>query len=183
MLMYQNNQKHSFHLVDPSPWPIVGSFSALFMTFGGVCYMHGYVGGYFLFQFGFISVLYVMFCWWRDVVREATYEGQHTQSVSNGLRMGMLLFIASEVMFFFAFFWAFFHSSFNPSIAIGAVWPPASMTILDPWKVPLLNITIKFWGICNLGSSCDCIWVKIKRYSSFNCYCCICCNIYRFTSF
>ena len=139
MSIYQNNQKHSFHLVDPSPWPIVGSFSALFMTFGGVCYMHGYIGGYFLFQFGFISVLYVMFCWWRDVVREATYEGQHTQSVSDGLRMGMLLFIASEVMFFFAFFWAFFHSSFNPSITIGAVWPPASMIILDPWKVPLLN--------------------------------------------
>ena len=77
------------------------SISALFMTFGGVCFMHGYVGGYFLFQFGFISVLFMMFCWWRDVVREATFEGQHTNVVSSGLRMGMLLFIVSEIMFFF----------------------------------------------------------------------------------
>lgn len=142
MLVYQNNQKHGFHLVDPSPWPFISAFSALFMTFGGVCFMHGYYGGLFLFRLGFFSILFMMFCWWRDVVRESTFEGQHTLAVSSGLRMGMLLFIASEVMFFFAFFWAFFHSSFNPSLAIGAVWPPADMTILDPWKVPLLNTVL-----------------------------------------
>ena len=134
-----NNQKHGFHLVDPSPWPFIAAFSALFMTFGSVCYMHGYAVGSNLMLFGFIMVLFIMYCWWRDVVREATYEGQHTLQVSSGLRTGMLLFILSEVMFFFAFFWAFFHSSFNPSLAIGAVWPPADLVILDPWKVPLLN--------------------------------------------
>jgi len=80
-----------------------------------------------------------MFCWWRDIIREGTFEGQHTSIVQIGLKMGMLLFIVSEVMFFFAFFWAFFHSSFNPSPAIGGVWPPAFLTTLDPWKVPLLN--------------------------------------------
>ena len=142
MVILKNNQKHGFHLVDPSPWPIISAFSTLFMTFGGVCFMHGYAGGYFLFQLGFLFVLFMMFCWWRDVVREATFEGQHTNAVSSGLRMGMLLFIVSEIMFFFAFFWAFFHSSFNPSIAIGAVWPPAFLTVLDPWKVPLLNTVL-----------------------------------------
>jgi cytochrome c oxidase subunit 3 len=139
MNLIYNNQKHSFHLVDPSPWPIFSAFSALLMTFGGVCFMHGYIGGFFLFQLGFLLVVFLMYCWWRDVVREATFEGQHTVSVSNGLRMGMLLFILSEIMFFFAFFWAFFHSSFNPHPFIGGVWPPAFLTILDPWKVPLLN--------------------------------------------
>jgi cytochrome c oxidase subunit 3 len=87
-------------------------------------------------------ILFMMFVWWRDIIREGTFEGQHTSTVQLGLRMGMLLFIVSEIMFFFAFFWAFFHSSFNPSIALGGVWPPAFLTILDPWKVPLLNTVI-----------------------------------------
>ena len=139
MSNFRNNQKHSFHLVDPSPWPIFAGFSALMLTFGGVLFMHGYQGGSFLLQFGFCMVLFVMFVWWRDIVREGTFEGQHTESVQQGLRMGMILFIVSEIMFFFAFFWAFFHSSFNPSIAIGGVWPPAFIVTLDPWKIPLLN--------------------------------------------
>lgn len=137
-----NNQKHPFHLVDPSPWPFVGALSALMLTFGGVLVMHGYYGGYFLLQFGFLMLLFVMFVWWRDIIREGTFEGQHTLSVQSGLRVGMLLFIASEVMFFFAFFWAFFHSSFNPSIVLGGVWPPFFIQILDPWKIPLLNTVI-----------------------------------------
>lgn len=139
MTVTRNIHKHGFHLVDPSPWPLIAALSALMLTFGGVLFMHGYFGGSFLWQFGFFMILFMMYCWWRDVVREATIEGQHTSYVQNGLKMGMLLFIASEVMFFFAFFWAFFHSSFNPSLAIGGVWPPAFIVTLDPWKVPLLN--------------------------------------------
>jgi len=139
MKKIRNNQIHGFHLVDPSPWPLIAAFSALMLTFGGVLYMHGYDGGSFLYKYGFVMILYIMFVWWRDVIREGTYEGQHTSIVQIGLRMGMLLFIVSEIMFFFAFFCAFFHSSFNPSIFIGGVWPPMFLTILDPWKVPLLN--------------------------------------------
>jgi len=140
----RNNQKHSFHLVDPSPWPLIASFSALMITFGGVLYFHGYSGGSFLWRFGFLMVLFMMFCWWRDVIREGTFEGQHTKTVQRGLKMGMLLFIVSEVMFFFAFFWAFFHSSFNPGLGIGGIWPPYGMEpfLLDPWGIPLLNTFI-----------------------------------------
>jgi len=139
MILNRNANKHSFHLVDPSPWPLFSAFSALMVTFGGVLYMHGYLGGSFLLKFGFGMIIFMMYCWWRDIVREATFEGQHTITVQNGLKLGMLLFIVSEIMFFFAFFWAFFHSSFNPSIFLGGVWPPVFLTILDPWKVPLLN--------------------------------------------
>jgi len=103
-----NNQVHSFHLVDPSPWPIISAFSALMLTFGGVMYMHGYSGGGFLWRFGLVMILFMMFCWWRDIIREGTLEGQHTSSVQSGLRLGVILFIVSEVMFFVAFFWAFF---------------------------------------------------------------------------
>ena len=135
----KNNYDHSFHLVDPSPWPLISAFSGLMLTFGGVLYMHGFAGGCFLRDLGLLMILCMMFFWWRDIIREGTLEGQHTFTVQTGLKMGMLLFIVSEVMFFFAFFWAFFHSSFNPMYSIGGIWPPAFITILDPWKVPLLN--------------------------------------------
>lgn len=141
---------HGFHLVDPSPWPIVSAFSALMLTFGFAMYMHGYAGGYTLSLSGFFMILFMMGCWWRDVIREATFEGQHTTIVQKGLRMGMILFIVSEIMFFFAFFWGFFHSSFNPSIVVGGVWPPAYLTILDAWKVPFLNTIILLTSGCTI---------------------------------
>ncbi len=82
------------------------------------------------------------FVWWRDVVRESTYEGHHTFVVQLGLRYGMILFIVSEVMFFSAFFWAFFHSSLAPTVEIGAIWPPKGISVLDPWGIPFLNTLI-----------------------------------------
>ena len=91
---------------------------------------------------GFLTVLFNMYIWWRDIIREATFEGQHTAPVQDGLRMGMLLFIASEVMFFFAFFWAFFDASIKPSPVLGGVWPPDGLETLSPWGVPLLNTVV-----------------------------------------
>ena len=135
-------QKHPFHLVDPSPWPLFASFAAFLTTVGGVMYMHGYSGGGSLLSLGFCMVLYSMAVWWRDVIREATYEGHHTSYVQLGLRYGMLLFIVSEVMFFVAFFWAFFHSSLSPTVELGAVWPPKGIQVLNPWEIPFLNTVI-----------------------------------------
>lgn len=140
--MSNNLQKHPFHLVDPSPWPIFTSFAAFTTTFGGVMFMHGFVGGDFVLALGFIMVIYSMFVWWRDVIRESTFEGHHTIGVQSGLRMGMILFIVSEIMFFFAFFWAFFHSSLAPTIDIGAIWPPKGIEVLNPWEIPFLNTLI-----------------------------------------
>jgi len=138
-LQMKYKEKHGFHLVDPSPWPLMGAFGALMATFGGVLAMHGYAGGKALCLLGFFTIIYTMYVWWRDIVREGTYEGQHTKIVQKGLRMGVILFIVSEVMFFVAFFWGFFHSSLNPSPFIGGVWPPAYLEILNPWEVPLVN--------------------------------------------
>lgn len=131
--------KHSFHLVDPSPWPLVASLGALMMTTGGVLYMHKFYGGGQLLLTGFFIILYVMYTWWRDIVREATYEEQHTFAVQRGLRLGMILFIVSEIMFFFAFFWAFFHSSLAPTFAIGGVWPPQAIETIQTSGIPLTN--------------------------------------------
>jgi hypothetical protein len=97
-------QRHAFHLVDPSALPLLTSIGALCLTSGSVLYFHGYTFGLESSLFGFFCVLVCFFLWWRDVVREATYEGHHTNIVQLGMRYGMLLFIVSEVMFFFAFF-------------------------------------------------------------------------------
>jgi cytochrome c oxidase subunit 3 len=135
----QIQTKHHWHLVDPSPWPIMGSLSALCLTSGGVLYMHNYIEGYLLFKFGIFSLIFVMYVWWRDVIREATFEEHHNSAVQRGLRLGMLLFIVSEIMFFFAFFWAFFHSSLAPVYNIGGVWPPKEIITIGASGIPLTN--------------------------------------------
>ncbi len=132
-------QKHPFHLVDPSPWPIFAALGALTTTTGGVMTMHSYEGGSTMFYIGFCMILYVMFVWWRDIVTEATFQGHHTHAVQVSHRWGMILFIVSEVMFFFAFFWAFFNASMAPGIQIGGVWPPVGIEVLSAWDVPFLN--------------------------------------------
>jgi len=138
----KKSQRHSFHLVDPSPWPIFSAFSALFLTFGCVLWMHGYRNGFAIAYLGYALILLNMLCWWEDVIREATLEGQHTNSVASGLRLGMILFIISEIMFFFGFFWAFFYLSFNPNPNMGCIWPSNFITSVSPWTVPLLNTLI-----------------------------------------
>ncbi len=137
-----HGRKHPYHLVDPSPWPVVGAISASFLTMGTVMFMHEYAGGGAVMTIGLIGILATMFLWWRDVVREATFEGYHTTVVQIGLRYGMALFIASEVMFFVAWFWAYFNASLFPTEAMGGVWPPEGVKTFDPWDLPLLNTLI-----------------------------------------
>jgi len=138
----RNLPRHWFHLVDVSPWPLLTSFGALTLTVGAVMYFHSLRHGSQLLLLGLFTVITIATLWWRDVIREATFEGCHTTLVQRGLRYGMLLFILSEVMFFFAFFWAFFHSSLAPNIEIGAVWPPVGLSVFSPWGVPLANTLI-----------------------------------------
>ncbi|KAF3452258.1 hypothetical protein FNV43_RR08356 [Rhamnella rubrinervis] len=135
-------KRHSYHLVDPSPWPISGSLGALATTVGGVMYMHPFQGGATLLSLGLIFILYTMFVWWRDVLRESTLEGHHTKVVQLGLRYGFILFIVSEVMFLFAFFRASSHSSLAPTVEIGGIWPPKGIGVLDPREIPFLNTPI-----------------------------------------
>jgi cytochrome c oxidase subunit 3 len=144
--------KHDYHLVKPSPWPLVGSIAAVVMAMGLVIYMKGLWGlekhTWWVFALGLAGVLYTMVGWWSDVVKEAN-EGDHTPVVSIGLRYGMILFIASEVMFFVAWFWIFFemalfhhHRTLSPIDevrAAWAIWPPMGVHTLSPWNLPLVN--------------------------------------------
>lgn len=124
-------------MVEPSPWPAVGTVGVFAMAISGVWYMHG--GPLWGFLAGLAIVLYCMFGWWRDVIHEAEVEKEHTEPVQVGLRMGVIWFIASEVMFFFAFFWAYFHSSV-PFLSLIAheVWPPQGVVPLPTWQLPFL---------------------------------------------
>lgn len=135
-------QHHRFHIVTPSPWPILASMGALMLTTGTVLLLQSFISGLSLVYLGLFIVVTIMFVWWRDVIRESTKLGYHTSIVLRGLRMGVILFIVSEIMFFFAFFWAFFHASISPNVDLGSVWPPIGINILNPLHIPLLNTFI-----------------------------------------
>ena len=151
--------KHPYHLVDPSPWPALGALAAFLMFFGVVLGMHPDMLGkgvesvmksihWWVVAPGLLLVLAVMFWWWRDVIVESrTY---HTAVVQLGLRYGMILFIASEVLFFAAFFWAFFDSALYPGApnmpvraeATGGIWPPKGISVIAPFDLPFMNTLI-----------------------------------------
>ncbi|HEY2891322.1 MAG TPA: cytochrome c oxidase subunit 3 [Dongiaceae bacterium] len=139
---HADTPKHPYHLVDPSPWPVIGAISAGLLTTGMVMFMH-HVGPWeVLLPLGIVGILATMFMWFRDVIDEATYRGFHNPVVQIGMRYGMALFIASEVMFFSAFFWAYFNASLFPTDVIGGVWPPKGIRTFDPLSLPLLNTLI-----------------------------------------
>jgi len=133
---------HLYHIVDISPWPLSVAVATLLLTSGLVCYMHRVSNGMFLFLLGMFILIVSLFVWWRDVIRESTYQGNHTLIVQRGLKIGFVLFICSEVVFFGGFFWAFFHSSLSPSILLGSVWPPVNIVGLNAFGVPMLNTAI-----------------------------------------
>jgi len=129
--MSQAGVKHDYHLVNPSPWPLVGSIAAAVLAFGAVTFMKGLFGlpkgTWWLAAIGFAGVIYTMIGWWIDVVKEANH-GDHTPVVSIGLRYGMIMFIASEVMFFVAWFWIFFEMALFHNVRTAS-----------PWHLPLVN--------------------------------------------
>ena len=110
------------------------------MLFGLVHWAHD--GSKIPFFIGVALVLAVMALWWRDIVKESRTEGLHTAVVRLGLRYGMTLFIASEVMFFVGFFWAYFHFALYPQHVLGTdtpAWPPVGIHTFNPFQLPLMN--------------------------------------------
>ncbi len=125
-----------YHLVNPSPWPLLGSLAGGLLAVGAIFFMHYQVT--WLLVVGFLAVLSVMFGWWRQVIHESVVEHAHSAVVKIGLRYGMMLFIASEVMFFAAFFWAYFSAALFPAAATGFQWPPRGVEAFDPFHLPFL---------------------------------------------
>nr|YP_010126141.1 cytochrome c oxidase subunit III [Lycorma meliae]QPN53394.1 cytochrome c oxidase subunit III [Lycorma meliae] len=133
-------KNHPFHMVTKSPWPIMLSMNVMTMLTGTVKWTQ--TKEYNLMMLGLTLSTMSMMLWWRDITREATFQGNHTNKVKSMMKMGMIMFIISEMMFFVSFFWMFFHSSLAPSIEIGMNWPPKSIKTFNPLEVPLLNTII-----------------------------------------
>lgn len=144
---FYRKERHGFHLVDNSQLPVMTSLSTFFLACSFVFYLNPTkscilsVLDRVLMQVSVILLMAVLFSWFITVVIESG-KGYHTEVVRRGLRLGMLLFIISEVMLFFSFFWAFFHVSLAPAITLGCVWPPATMQPLDVWGLPFFNTWI-----------------------------------------
>jgi cytochrome c oxidase subunit 3 len=137
MEIIPSGEKHPYHLVNPSPWPLLTSFSAFILGVGGVLYMHQQGG--LVFGIGVVALLLCLIGWWSDVLYEADTEKKHNPVVQWGLKYGFALFIISEIMFFGAFFWSYFDASLFPAEATGFQWPPKGIHTLDPFKLPYLN--------------------------------------------
>lgn len=154
---------HPYHIVNPSIWPLVSAAAGGLLAVGGLMYMHdvhlfadpangnaGIAVGLNGVYAGVLAVLFVMFGWWKDIIHESVVEKAHTPIAVVGLRYGMSLFIASEVMFFVAFFWAYFNAAFFPTEQIGFVWPPASIHTIDPFDLPLMMTMILLLSGCTV---------------------------------
>nr|UAT98531.1 cytochrome c oxidase subunit III [Limois sp. WW-2021a] len=133
-------QNHPFHMVTKSPWPAIMSINIMTMLTGTVKWTQTKEPNLMIMGTTMVSVTAMM--WWRDITRESTFQGNHTIKVKSLMKMGMIMFIISEIMFFFSFFWMFFHSSLSPSIEIGMNWPPKSIKTFNPMEIPLLNTII-----------------------------------------
>nr|YP_009470627.1 cytochrome c oxidase subunit III [Mycopsylla proxima]AVF97057.1 cytochrome c oxidase subunit III [Mycopsylla proxima] len=133
-------KNHQFHLVNPSPWPIVVSLILMNYTSSMIMMMN--TKKFLLFNLTFLILIWTMLMWWRDIQRESTFQGNHTSHVMKSMKYGMILFIFSEIFFFISFFWNFFHHSLVPSQEIGLYWPPKNIQTLNPMHIPLINTLI-----------------------------------------
>ncbi len=155
--------QHDYHLIDPSPWPILAAIAAFLLAFGLIIFMHpDFIEGLaplgiWAIAPGVTALLATVFFWWKDVIREA-HEGHLKPVVRLGLRYGMILFIASEIMFFVAFFWAFFDASLNFDAinqvlrleATGGTWPPEGVVPFDAFDLPFINTLILLLSGCTV---------------------------------
>jgi len=175
--MIKNNKtykyiNHPYQIIENSPWPfVIGMCAFMYMTLNGVFLSYGAHTMYsislfkYLYQFSFLILVLAVCLWWYDMIQESVIEGAYTEKVQLNISIGMILFIVSEVMFFFGFFWAFFHFSLNPSDAIQGNWPPVSIESIFAYGLPLINTVILLSSGITLTWSHMALYKKNKKES------------------
>lgn len=142
---------HPFHLVTPRPWPLLSSFR-LINTLVGRIYLFNFKS-YSIIIFRLTRILLCITLWWRDTIRERTFQGLHNKYIIPLLTIGIIIFIISELLFFISFFWAYFHSALSPDIQLGILWPPKNINKINPYKIPLLNTIILLYSGITITTS------------------------------
>nr|AKM70254.1 cytochrome oxidase subunit III [Aiceona himalaica] len=136
--MMKNNQP--YFILNLSPWPLIMSINIFNLMISNIM-MINYKINQFLFINLFLTML-ISTMWWRDIIRESTYQGNHNFYIMNLIKLSMILFIISEMFLFISFFWNFLHNSLAPSIELGLNWPPKNINFFNPMIIPLLNTII-----------------------------------------
>lgn len=131
---------HPYHLVTERPWPLIGSLTLIILIIGFIKWFFEFNNN--LLFLGNILILLILIQWWRDIIRERTFQGNHTKIVLKSIKLGIILFILSEIIFFFSFFWCYFHIYLSPRVEIGNLWPSKRILIFNPYNIPLLNTLI-----------------------------------------
>nr|AZL93365.1 cytochrome c oxidase subunit 3 [Parevania sp. ZJUH_2016024] len=152
------NYNNSLHLVTNSPWPICLSFCLLNLLFSVTLFFNKNNLNFNLINL--FTMFLILMQWWRDVIRESTFQGMHTKIINQNMKLGMLFFIISEIMFFLSFFWSFFHSMLSSNIYTGSSWPPLNIEMFNPFNIPLLN------SIILISSGITVTWTHMSMINS-----------------
>nr|DBA43837.1 TPA_asm: COX3 [Bombus trifasciatus] len=135
-----------FHMVTISPWPIIVSLNIMNLMLSIILWI--YLNNLLWMIINFMNIMMSTSMWFRDIIRESTFQGMHSFYIMSMLKFSMIMFIISELFFFISFFWAFFHNSISPSIEINIMWPPKMIKFFNPFEIPMLNsITLIFSGL------------------------------------
>jgi len=134
---------HAFHIVNERPWPLINRIN-LFNLIRNLIFFYKFNLKFYYYSFGFCFIFLRVCCfiWWRDIIRERTYQGHHTSHILKFLKLRIILFITREIIFFFRFFWRFFNSCLSPDTEIGQIWPAFNINLFNPYLIPLLNTLI-----------------------------------------
>lgn len=134
------SKTHHFFLLDIRPWPIIISLNCFNAFFSLIIFFKKTL--VINFSARIITLALCSILWWMNYRKEFNISGLIRRDLERGLKFSMLLFISSEVFFFFSFFWAYFHFFLSPCLETRLIWPASQTKMFDYTNVPIVNTLI-----------------------------------------